>query len=91
MIHWLSLLVAEFRTHVRTLLFAYFGGYDTFTYFCGYTVLYQLLLRSWGYLCSDSWNGSSVYSAYGEEEDMYVSSWYSSNRVFTTKKERKRM
>ena len=52
------------RAYVRTIFFAYFGGYDIFTYSCAYFVLYQLMLRWWGYLCYDLWEmsrGSSIY------------------------------
>ena len=59
--------------------FAYFCGYGNVTYSRGYSVLYQLMLRWWGYLCSDSWNISCCSSIYMEGSAMYVSSWYSSN------------
>ena len=43
---------------VITTLFAYFGGYDNFIYSRGYLLLYLLILRCWGNLCSDSSNMS---------------------------------
>ena len=63
------------------ILSAYFGGYSNSTYIHGYFVLNQLMLHCWGYLCSDSWNGSCGSSVYGEGAAMYVSHWYSSNRA----------
>ena len=74
--------VASFYVYVRTILFSYFGGYDTFTYFRGYLVLYQLMLRCWGYLRPDLWNGSRDYYIYGEGAATYLSSWYISNSLF---------
>ena len=59
--------------------FAYFGGYDTFTYLHQYLVLFQLLLHFWGYLCYDLRNWSCGSSVYGEGAATFVSYWYSSN------------
>ena len=49
---------------VRTILLAYFSGYNTFDYSHGYVISYLLILRFWGYQCSGLWkvsHGSSVH------------------------------
>ena len=42
-----------------------FDVYNTFTYSSGYLVLYLLIVRCWGDLCSDLWNVSRVSSKHG--------------------------